>query len=214
MVYTWGHMSYFPSFFGGACLEKNEKNDSLGYQNSPSFSGYTPLHGIHMGPHVLFSKLFRGCTPAWYTHGATGHTVHSQLYAANCTRPTAHSQRYTTQPTVHSQPYTARHTDFTPALCFHCASSLLVLTGGVCFGILLLHVASACCFSIFSPTASFSISSNRVEHDVQLVDPPFVQVHAFAVDVLLVHGHSAPGDHVEPPRQRRALVSTERHTPG
>ena len=62
MVYTWGHMSYFPSFFGGACLEKNEKNDSLGYQNSPSFSGYTPLHGIH--PYMVY-------TPTWYTplHG-------------------------------------------------------------------------------------------------------------------------------------------------
>ena len=96
------------------------------------------------------------------------------LYTANCTQPTVRSQLHTangTQPTVHRQPYTARHTDFTPALCFHCASSLLVLTGGVCFGILLLHVASACCFSIFSPTASFSISSNRVEHDAQLVDP-------------------------------------------
>ena len=70
---------------------------------------------------------------------------------------------------------------------------------------------------MFSPTASFSISSNRVEsrripsnYDAQLVTPPFVQVHALAVDVLLVHGHSAPGDHVEPPRQRRALVFAER----
>ena len=35
-------------------------------------------------------------------------------------------------------------------------------------------------------------------------------MHALAVDVLLVHGHSAPGNHVESPRQRRALVFAER----
>ena len=161
-----------------------------------------------MGPHVLFSKLFRGCTPAWYTHGATGHTVHSQLYAANCTRPTAHGQLHTangTQPTVHSK----THRLHTSALL-----SLRIIAAGHYWRRMLRHFASAFCFCMFSPTASFSISSNRVEHDVQLVDPPFVQVHALAVDVLLVHGHSAPGNHVESPRQHRALVSTERHTPG
>ena len=92
MVYTWGHMSYFPSFFGGACLEKNEKNDSLGYQNSPSFLGYTPLHGIHTSLSMPKRLVFSGFQ--WtaiqkikeinqLSHGVSGYTplhgIHTSL---------------------------------------------------------------------------------------------------------------------------------------
>ena len=58
MVYTWGHMSYNPSFFEGVCLKKNIqtiKSPSKAIRHpSPSefrkhfgISGYTSLHGIH-----------------------------------------------------------------------------------------------------------------------------------------------------------------------
>ena len=72
MVYTWGHMSYFPSFFGDA-----------------------PLHGIHMAPQViLYTANCTQPTAHGQLHTANG-TLHSQPYTANRTQqdtPTSHQR--------------------------------------------------------------------------------------------------------------------------